>query len=228
MSDAAAIAVLALIAGVLSLDTTAAFQVMVSQPLVAGVIAGFALGDAATGLVVGTTLQLVWLGVLPLGTAHFPDAAVGTVVGVGVAWLLAHGAAEGGWPMALGVLAALGVGALGQQVVSALRRFNIRFSGMARSRADASDTSGVAKAVGLGLATRFACGAGLAAVSLGVVVAILRAVPLTQGARAFPTALWAAPIAAAVFAARPRAGLERAFLATGFVIGMAVLRGGGS
>ena len=228
MSDTAAIAVLALIAGALSLDTTAAFQVMVSQPLVAGVIAGFALGDATTGLIVGTTLQLVWLGVLPLGTAHFPDAAVGTVVGVGVACLLSPGAAGGGWPMALGVLVALGVGALGQQVVSALRRFNVRFFGLARSRADASDTSGVAKAVVLSLAMRFACGAGLAAVSLGVLLPILRTVPLMQGVRAFPTALWAAPIAAAVFAARPRAGMERAFLATGFAVGMAVRRGGGS
>lgn len=226
MSDAVAIAVLALIAGGLSLDTTAAFQVMVSQPLVAGAIAGLALGDVATGLVVGTTLQLVWLGVLPVGAAHFPDAAVGTVVGVGVAGLLSRGAGGGGgWPIAFGILAALGVGAVGQRVVLALRRVNVRFSDLARSRAEASDASGVAKAVVLGLALRFFCGAALAAAGLVILLPILRAVPLGGGSDVFPTALWAAPIAAAAFAARPRAGLERACLAAGFAVGMLVLRG---
>ena len=61
MSDASMIAVLALVAGALALDTTAALQVMVSQPLVAGSIAGLVVGDVPLGAAVGATLQLVWM-----------------------------------------------------------------------------------------------------------------------------------------------------------------------
>ena len=128
--------------------------------------------------------------------------------------------------MALGVLAALGVGVLGQRLVGLLRRLNIRLSDFASSRSEVADASGVTKAVALGLAARFACGAGLAALGLGILVPALRAAPLSDVRGAFPTVLWAGPIAAATIAARPRAGLDRALLAAGFVVGWLVLRKG--
>lgn len=226
MSDVAAIAALAVLAGGLSLDATAAFQIMVSQPLVAGVLAGALLGEPATGLAVGTTLQLVWVGVMPVGAAQFPDATVGAVVGVGVAWSLLQHGGQSGWPLALGVISGLVVAAVGQRLVRALRRFNVRLSDMASARAEHGDASGVTRAVSLGVAARFVCGAGLAAASLGVLVPLLRALPVLEGTRGFPAVLWAAPVAAASIAARPRAGLERVLLAAGFAVGLAALGGG--
>ena len=96
MSEVQMIVALSLLGGALSVDATAAFQVMLSQPVVAGSIAGIVVGDPVLGLVVGSTLQMVWHGVLPVGAAPFPDGAVAGSVGVGVgAILAASGVSEG-------------------------------------------------------------------------------------------------------------------------------------
>lgn len=67
--------------GLAALDNTEAFQTMISQPLVAGSLVGFLWGDVPTGLKTGILFQLMYLWVMPIGTATFPDPAVGSVVG---------------------------------------------------------------------------------------------------------------------------------------------------
>jgi mannose/fructose/N-acetylgalactosamine-specific phosphotransferase system component IIC len=67
--------------GLVALDKTEAVQSMFSQPLVAGPIAGLLLNDLHGGLLVGVLCQLIYLWLMPIGTATFPDPAVGTVVG---------------------------------------------------------------------------------------------------------------------------------------------------
>lgn len=66
------------------LDRTAAFQSMVSRPLVAAPITGLILGDLRTGLEIGTMVELIWLGRLPVGAALPPDD---TQVAVGSTFL---------------------------------------------------------------------------------------------------------------------------------------------
>lgn len=61
----------ALAGGILSLDRTAAFQVMVSRPVVAAPVIGYILGDAMTGLLIGGVLELFFIGGLPVG-GHIP------------------------------------------------------------------------------------------------------------------------------------------------------------
>lgn len=97
------------------LDRTAAFQSMLSRPIVAAPLTGWLLGDAVAGLQVGAMVELLWLGRLPVGAAIPPDdtqVAVGsTVLAVTV------GAALGlsGLPFAiLSVLAAMPLGKVGQ------------------------------------------------------------------------------------------------------------------
>ncbi|MFH1502889.1 MAG: PTS sugar transporter subunit IIC [Candidatus Eisenbacteria bacterium] len=220
MSDAVTIAALAGLAGLLALDATAAFQVMVSQPIVAGALAGAVCGDAFAGVLVGAALQLVWLGALPVGAAGFPDAPVGTVVGVGLASLLAHSGTGAGWSVAFGMTAALVAAEAGRSVVSRLRRMNVRLAEGAVARARSGDPSGVSAAVWLGLASRFVAAAGLAAVALTVAYVGLRALPLGEVRGGFPALIWAAPIAAAVVAVRSRQALERALIAAGFLAGL--------
>jgi len=73
----------ALVAVVAGLDRTAAFQFMVSRPIVAAPLTGWLLGDAVTGLQVGALVELLWLGRLPVGAAIPPDdtqVAVGATV----------------------------------------------------------------------------------------------------------------------------------------------------
>ncbi len=67
--------------GLVALDKTEAFQTMLSQPLLIGPAVGVCLSDLQGGLRIGILLQLAYLWVMPIGTANFPDASVGSVVG---------------------------------------------------------------------------------------------------------------------------------------------------
>ncbi|MBI5642449.1 MAG: PTS sugar transporter subunit IIC [Deltaproteobacteria bacterium] len=53
--------------GVLALDRTAAFQAMISRPIVTGPVIGFLLGRPEWGLVAGVILELIFIGDLPVG-----------------------------------------------------------------------------------------------------------------------------------------------------------------
>jgi PTS system mannose-specific IIC component len=67
--------------GVLSLDRTAAFQTMVSRPIVTAPVIGYLLGSVTTGLVVGTLLELLLMGDLPVGSyVPMHETAIATAV----------------------------------------------------------------------------------------------------------------------------------------------------
>jgi PTS system mannose-specific IIC component len=71
---------IALIGSLLSLDTTIAFQILISQPIFACMIIGYFFGDPAIGLQVGFFLQLVWLIRLPIGAAVVPEGNTAAIV----------------------------------------------------------------------------------------------------------------------------------------------------
>lgn len=106
--------------GVLALDATSAGQFMVSRPLVSGALAGWVLGDAATGLIVGALLELYLLVSFPSGGARFPEGPTATVVAVA--------AAAAGGPGAIPLGAAIGLvwGQVGGASISLLRKINGR------------------------------------------------------------------------------------------------------
>jgi mannose/fructose/N-acetylgalactosamine-specific phosphotransferase system component IIC len=70
-----------LLGGIAALDRTEAFQTMLSQPLVLGAIVGFFLNDLQTGVKIGILIQLIYLWVVPIGTAIYPDSTIGGIVG---------------------------------------------------------------------------------------------------------------------------------------------------
>ena len=70
---------------IVGLDSTAAFQIMVSQPIVACPLLGWMMGDPVMGWMVGITTQLLWMGKLPVGAATFPDGSMGSLVVAGLA-----------------------------------------------------------------------------------------------------------------------------------------------
>lgn len=53
----------------------------IHRPLVSGVIVGLILGDLRTGLLAGATLELVWMGAVPVGGAQPPNVVVGGIIG---------------------------------------------------------------------------------------------------------------------------------------------------
>ncbi len=65
--------------GALSLDRTAAFQTMVSRPIVTAPIIGWILGNPLMGLAVGVILEVLFIGDLPVGS-HIPVDETGLAV----------------------------------------------------------------------------------------------------------------------------------------------------
>jgi len=75
-----------LVALICGLDRTAACQFMFARPMVAGPLAGCALGEPLTGLQIGFLLELLWISRLPVGATIPPDdtqvAVAGTLLAV--------------------------------------------------------------------------------------------------------------------------------------------------
>jgi mannose/fructose/N-acetylgalactosamine-specific phosphotransferase system component IIC len=96
---------------------------MVSRPLVAGVLAGWVIGDPMSGLWVGGLLELLLLSDLPVGGARFPEAGPAAVAAVATS-------AAAPWPggLVLGVFTGLLVGEVGGRSVVALRHLNGRLA----------------------------------------------------------------------------------------------------
>jgi len=67
---------------VIALDITGCGPWMVSQPMVAGAIFGWLMGQVNVGVVVGGVVQLLWLDVSPVGVGIPFDATAATVLAV--------------------------------------------------------------------------------------------------------------------------------------------------
>ncbi len=66
----------ALVAGLTALDNVHVFQWMLSRPVVTGPIVGAIMGDLTSGMICGAWIELIWLGVLPIGNYTPPDAQI--------------------------------------------------------------------------------------------------------------------------------------------------------
>lgn len=77
----------ALIGGMIGLDRTALGQFMISQPVVAGPLTGWLLGDLTAGIVIGVTLELIWVLDMPVGTFVPADSTVAAVAATAIAAL---------------------------------------------------------------------------------------------------------------------------------------------
>jgi mannose/fructose/N-acetylgalactosamine-specific phosphotransferase system component IIC len=116
-------ALLILLGGLLALDGTSVGQFMFSRPLVAGILAGWVMGDATMGLVVGGVLEFYFIAVFPVGGADFPEGGPPTLVAVVGATLLPG--VEG---LALGVLLGLVWSRLAALSIHFLRKVNGRLA----------------------------------------------------------------------------------------------------
>lgn len=76
---------LSLLIGFLGLDTTIAFQVLISQPIFACPIIGWLLGNPSLGMEIGIMMQLIWLNELPVGAAVFLEGNIASMVTCAIA-----------------------------------------------------------------------------------------------------------------------------------------------
>ena len=108
-----------LLGGLLGLDGTSVGQFMVSRPVVAGALVGWAIGAPALGITIGVILELYLVVSFPTGGARFPEGATATAVAVASA---AGVDAAGGIP--LGIAVGLVWGQLGGATITGLRHLN--------------------------------------------------------------------------------------------------------
>ena len=127
--------IVALLGGIVDLDSTAVVQCMISQPIVAapltGLILGSMLGNATAGihvgLMVGVILQLTWIEQLPLGMNVPPDAALASVLSVALGFCAGHEFTNYATREAcytVGLLVSVALGLLGRSLDMFVRRLN--------------------------------------------------------------------------------------------------------
>lgn len=89
LAEAVLIAIVAGIAGIDLLNGLTHLH----RPVVMGPIVGLILGDVQTGLLVGGTLELVWMGMVPLGGTQPPNVVIGGIIGTAFA-IMTHADAK--------------------------------------------------------------------------------------------------------------------------------------
>lgn len=63
-----------------------------SRPLITGMLTGLVLGDMTQGIIIGATLQLIFMGINGVGAAVPPDQTIGTLIATAFAILTGQGA----------------------------------------------------------------------------------------------------------------------------------------
>ncbi|WP_198512546.1 PTS system mannose/fructose/sorbose family transporter subunit IID [Bacillus sp. mrc49] len=91
---------------------------MISRPIFAGPLLGLMMGDLQTGLIVGASVELMFMGVLPIGGSIPPNAQIAGLIGTIFA------ISAGGKPE-VGIALALPIGILAQLLIMLAWNFNI-------------------------------------------------------------------------------------------------------
>ncbi len=116
------------------LDLASVAQIMITRPLVAGVVAGAIVGDVNAGLVVGVILELFALELLPFGAARYPDYGLGAVAAAATA-----AGAPGVFGLGIAVTVGLVVAYAGELSIQLVRRRTSVDVQKHRSSLDAGD-----------------------------------------------------------------------------------------
>ncbi|MDL2301680.1 PTS sugar transporter subunit IIC [Lachnospiraceae bacterium OttesenSCG-928-D06] len=129
---------IAIWAGICSLDDVG--PQMIRRPLLTGTVTGIILGDLQQGLLIGATLELMWMGIGNVGAYSAPDVVTGAIIGT------ALGITSGGG-IAAGVALAVPVALLSQQLMVLCRTANCALVPLAEKMADKGEFDGVIKLV---------------------------------------------------------------------------------
>ncbi|MBC7186305.1 MAG: PTS sugar transporter subunit IIC [Calditrichaeota bacterium] len=183
-----------LIGGVVASDTTAAFQVLISHPLVACTLAGLVLHDLQLGLTVGILLELPWLAEVPVGGVRINEGNVGALVSASVAIWLSRAINRPEVLLCAAIAWGVVVAFVGGSVVTGCRRANVALLHRADAAAARGDAAGVAACHVAAVVLSFVAGAVLTAVGtvMGVwlLSRVVAMVPLSwEGAFGFTRAI---------------------------------------
>lgn len=115
-----------ILAAIISIDVRTIGGTMLSRPLILGPLVGLIMGDVGTGFIVAVLVELLWLGLMPIG-AYLPvETLPVTTVTVALAIHLKH--VMGNMPYAtliiFALMAAVPLGYVGRWVESHIRNMN--------------------------------------------------------------------------------------------------------
>lgn len=104
---------LAVLGAVVAVDATSLGQLMLSRPLIAGTLAGALVGMPLEGALIGALMEIMSLGILPVGAARYPETGTAAVAAVGTMGL------AGAAPLPEGLLLVLLYGLVWQRLFGA-------------------------------------------------------------------------------------------------------------
>ncbi len=145
------------VGGVLCLDR-AALHIMISRPVVAGVVTGMVLGNPYSGLITGAMVELLWIDRSPIGTSIPPNDSLAAVI-ISASAVLA-GKSMGGPSRELMVLAVLffvPLGILGKKMDIVIIEANDKLAQSALDDANQGIPGGISRKHFYGLARSFIC-----------------------------------------------------------------------
>jgi len=215
----------AMLGGVLGLDVVCFPQMMISRPIVAGTVAGAFVGDSATGMLVGATLELIALATLPFGASRYPEwGSAAVVAGALVAALHIDSAGT----VTIGVLGGLATAWVGGWTLVKLREWN---AFLARRKRSALDHGSRGAVVGLqlaGLTSDFVRAMLLTTLAYGLLFPVARAMSALWTfsevtSRAVTVSAACAVAAAAAWTIFHSARGARWYFAAGLAVGLLLL-----
>lgn len=114
------------------------FQLQTTRPIITGTVVGLIMGDLPTGLIVGATVELMFLAVVFVGTAVPPDPTLSAAIATAFACI------AGSKGIDVAVATALPIALIGQVVTTLqLSVVNVFFMHLAENSAKKGNTKGV-------------------------------------------------------------------------------------
>ena len=161
--------IISLWGGVVASDTTAAFQFMISHPIVSCAVVGLLLGNFPLGFMIGIILELIWLNEIPAGAANFSEGNVGATVAAACAIMTASATSRETTSVVISLFVAIGVALLAGTLVGVMRKINTSiYDDLLNSQV--RTISKVEKAHHKGIVMSFVLGFGITGISLIVLV----------------------------------------------------------
>src|SRR5260221_9628583 len=109
---------------------------LINRPLVLGPLVGLVLGDLTQGIVIGATLELIFMGNIKVGAAIPPDVITGGVLGTAFAIISGKGPA-------IALALAVPISILAEMVLSSLFVFRPVFNKKFNAYAEAGNYKGL-------------------------------------------------------------------------------------
>ncbi len=154
-----AILIISLIGGIVSVDTTAGWQIMISQPIVSCPVIGLIFGFPELGLTMGVLLELPWVIDIPSGGAHGSEGNLGAVTAAALAvFLKSRDVSTENIIIIVTIIYSLGVSYIGGILVTIIRRANTSLQHAADIAAENADLKRIDRLNYVGLVYSFLLG----------------------------------------------------------------------